>query len=87
MRNIYLIISSITLALFLSACGSDGEGKFDTGQEKITVTSCESYITLQTNDLLVKDDSNTTIKVTHDSNNTKQVCVATGSAHIIREAN
>ena len=87
MRNIYLLISSITLALFLSACGDDGDGKFDTGEEKITVTTCENYITLQTNDTLVKDDNNTTVKIIHDSNNTKQVCIVTGSAHIIRATN
>ena len=87
MRNIYLTISLIALVLFLSACGSDGDGKFDTGEEKITVNICETYVILQTNDLLVKDEDNTEVKIIHDSNNIKQVCVVSGSAHIIRKAN
>jgi hypothetical protein len=86
MKKIILILSSLFLALLFSACGGgDGEGHFDTGEEKIAITSCETYITIQDNDLLVKDDSNTTVKIVHDSNGTKTICVVTGSAHLIRE--
>lgn len=86
MKKIVLIISTISLALLFSACGGgDGEGNFDTGQQKIDITSCETYTTIQTNDLLVKDDENTTVKIVHDSNSTKTICVVTGSAHLIRE--
>jgi len=85
-KKIILIISSIFLALLFSACGGgDGEGNFDTGQQKINITNCESYTTIQTNDLLVKDDSNTTVKIVHDSNGTKTICVLSGNAHLIRE--
>lgn len=87
MRKRYTIATIVTTALLLSACGGDGKGKFDTGSTKITVANCETYTTVKTNDLLVKDDSNTTIKIVHDINGTKQVCVSVGSAHIIREAN
>ena len=87
MKNKYLIPAVIIVALLLSACSGDGQGSFDTGEEKIVITSCEDYIITQTNDLLVKDDDNTTIKVIHDVNGTKKVCVLSGSAHIIREAN
>ena len=85
MKKIVLIISTISLALLFSACGGDGEGNFDTGQQKIDITSCETYTTIQTNDLLVKDDENTTVKIVHDSNGTKTICVSSGSAHLIRE--
>jgi len=86
MKKIILILSSLLIALLFSACGGgDGEGHFDTGEQKITITNCETYVTIQTNDLLVKDDSNTTVKIVHDSNGTKTICVEIGSAHLIRE--
>lgn len=31
MKKITLLCSSISLALFLSACGGNGDGQFDTG--------------------------------------------------------
>ncbi|WP_415249815.1 hypothetical protein [Sulfurimonas sp.] len=87
MKNVYLIVMVSVVGLLLSAC-SGGEGSFDTGEEKITITHCsETYITTQLNDLLIKDESDTTIEVLHDVNGTKRVCVLTGSAHIIREKN
>ena len=86
MKKITLFCSSLSLALFLSACGGNGEGTFDTGEQKITVPVCvDSNLTVTPNDLLVKDDSNTTVTISHDANGTKTVCVLTGSAHIIRE--
>ena len=85
MKHIKLLINITLIALFLSACGDDGKGSFDTGSQQITVTSCETYITLQSNDLLVKDTANTSVKIVHDGNNNKKVCVVSGSAHIIRE--
>ncbi len=87
MKNIYLITMAIVVGFLLSACSGDGEGSFDTGQEKIVVTNCETYVTIQVNDLLVKEDDNTSIKIVHDANGTKSICTTSGSAHIIREAN
>ena len=86
MKKITLLCSSISLALFLSACGGNGDGQFDTGEEKIDVPACsDSNLTIAPNDLLVKDDSNTTVTISHDLNGTKTVCVSIGTAHIIRE--
>jgi hypothetical protein len=86
MKKIVLIISSLFLALLFSACGGgDGEGNFDTGSQEINVTQCEIYTIIQINDLLVKDNSDTTVKIVHDSNGTKTICVVSGSAHLIRE--
>ena len=87
MKNIYINIMVITIALLLSACSENSESTFDTGEEKIVVTNCETYTVVQTNDLLVKDSTNTVIKIVDDINGTKTVCVVSGSAHIIREAN
>lgn len=85
MKRDCIILTTTTLVLLLSACGGDGKGRFDTGNEKVIVSNCETYITIQVDDLLVKDSTNTTIKIVHDANDTKQVCVVSGSAHIIRE--
>ena len=86
MKKITLFCGSLSLALFLSACGGNGEGAFDTGEQKITVPKCtDSNLTIAPNDLLVKDDSSTTVTISHDLNGTKTVCVLTGTAHIIRE--
>lgn len=85
--NIKQIIFLITLSLFLANCGGgSNEGTFDTGEQKIDVVSCSSGTTiLQTNDLLVKDTASTVVTISHLSNGTKTVCVASGAAHIIRE--
>jgi len=85
MKNIYILMV-ITIALLFSACG-DGDGRFETGDTKIDVTVCPIIIAVDNNDLLVKNEDNTTIQVIHDANGSKQVCVLSGSAHIIRGNN
>lgn len=78
------IIVSITL--LLSACGGGTDkSTFDTGQEQITISTCPTTVEALSNDLLIKDSSDTIIEYTFDSNGTKQICVVSGSAHIIRE--
>ncbi len=86
MKTIYLILATITTALLFSACGSGGD-TFDTGEEKVVIVTCDTNTTtlIQPNDLLVKDSANTTVTVTHNSDDTKEICVETGSAHLIRE--
>ena len=86
MKNIILLFTIPLIALLFSACGGSGDGQFDTGEQKIDVPVCvDSNLTIVQNDLLVKDDANTTVTISHDVNGTKTVCVLTGSAHIIRE--
>lgn len=90
MKNIYVTIMVSVIGTLFSACsgggsGGEGDASFDTGEEKITITACENYIITQENDLLIKDEENTNIKVLHDINGTKRVCTLSGSAHIIRE--
>lgn len=84
MKKGYILFVTITAIFLFSACG-DGKGDFDTGDQKITIAECEIYTAVQENDLLVKDEDNTTVKVIHDANNTKKICVLKGSAHIVRE--
>lgn len=86
MRNIYIIMT-ITLALFLSAC-SNGDGSFETSATaKIPVKACETYTAIKVDDILVKEDDNTTVKIVHDANGSKKVCTLVGAAHLIRGVN
>lgn len=86
MKNIYLILSSIGLALLLSACGGGGGGStVDSGDSstQISVNNCPVYTDLLVGDTLVKEDDNTTVTI-RDTDGNKDVCVNTGSAHIVR---
>lgn len=87
MKNIYKLTIIALITLLFSACGNEGDGKFDTGNSKIIISNCETYTTVQAGDLLVKDDDNTSIKIIHNIDDSKEVCVLTGSAHFIRKAN
>lgn len=84
MRNIYLIISSLSLALFLSACGSGSDGT--TNPSNVQVVNCDTNTTttIYTGNTLVKEDNNTTVTITDIDSSSKTVCVNTGSAHIVR---
>lgn len=82
-----LQITIITFLIFVfNACGGGSDkATFDTGQQIIDITMCPIYIEVETNDLLVKDSDGTSIDYMFDSNGTKQICVVSGAAHIVRE--
>jgi hypothetical protein len=44
-----------------------------------------NYITLESGDLIVKDNAGAEIEIYHDINNVKKVCYITPSAHILRQ--
>ena len=98
MRRIYIIMTT-AMALILSACSS-GDSSFENKDvisenndntfktnftTKISVKSCENYIIIKVNDILVKEDDITTIKIVHDANGSKKVCTLIGTAHLIRK--
>ena len=84
------------MGLGLSGCGSssvDGfqESNDSTVIEKIAIgIGCTSpatlsdYLALKSGDKIVKDEEDSTIKLYHDENNLKRVCIETGKAHIER---
>lgn len=89
MKKIYLIISSISLALLLSACGGGSGGTFEgvvdsnNSNNTIQVTICPVYTTLLSNDTLVSESDDTTVTI-RDTDGVKDVCVNTGAAYILR---
>lgn len=87
MNYIKLYMLLATVVILLSNCSGGGEGTFDTGIANIVVSDCESYTDISANDLLVKDDENTIVKILHNADGSRRVCVVSGSAHIVREAN
>ena len=90
MKKIYKILTPISLALFLSACGGSGDdASFKNSEEKITIVMCDTnnpvFTTIEINDTLVKTNTNTTVQIVHESNDNKKVCVDTGSAYLLRK--
>lgn len=83
MKKIYLLISLISLALLLSACGSGGDG---IQSVTISIVNCDTNTTtpLLSGDTLIKEDDNTTVTIVDVDSVSKTVCVNTGSAHISR---
>jgi len=87
MKNTHIIISLISLALFMGAC-SDGGGSdasFSNSQEKIDLPNCETYESIKVGDTLIQKESNTSIKTVFDINGTKKACTLSGSAYILRK--
>ena len=110
MKKIYLIISSISLALLLSGCGGGGGGTAegdgdipsssgddgstttdgggttsgDGGSIIIQVTDCYTYTILYTGDTLVKETDDTVVTIRDNADDSQDVCVNQGAAHILR---
>ena len=90
-------LSLLTIATFsFTACGGgNDDASFKNSETMIpidmnctvspTQTDIANYITVNSGDVIVKDDDNTTISIYHDVNNTKKVCLVSGLAHIIRK--
>ena len=89
-----LKILTITLGfLFILGCSEGGDASFKNGAIIVPITvNCigasvadiATYTPLQSGDTLVKDDDNTSVKIYHDVNGIKKVCLVSGSAHILR---
>jgi hypothetical protein len=81
MKKIYLTLTTLSLALLLSACG----GSEDNSETLITIPPCETYEDIVAGDIVVQDDVNTSIKTVFNTDGSKKVCVLTGAAHIVRQ--
>lgn len=83
MKKIYLIIITISLSLFLSACGG-GDGSAGNTDSNIDIPDCEVYVNFLSGDTIIQKVSGTSIKTVFDINGTKKVCTLTGAAYILR---
>jgi len=86
-----MTIAAVTAAIFLGCSGGGGDASFSTGQTIVPVdvncttpATLATYITLQSGDAIVKDENATVVKIYHDTNGTKKVCLDSGAAHIVR---
>lgn len=89
--KILITIFIFAASLILSGCGG---GDSAVPAQKIEITAAcvsnpaqsdiESYITLQSGDIIQKVDENTTVGIYHDVDNVKKVCLVSGEADIIR---
>ena len=86
MKNIIKlsIITTCLITIFIG-CG-DGDANFSDPETTLTITKCDTYTTLLTNDVVISDNTTATeIKTVVNTDDTKKICVVTGSAHILRK--
>jgi len=95
MKNILLATTFALIAFAFTAC-SEGDGAFKNADStsKIDINidcivnpveaDIATYITLISGDVVVTEDSNSSVSTYHDINGTKKVCKVSGSAYIIR---
>ena len=97
-KKIQISLGIITLPILFIGCGGDGDDASFKNSETLipitiqcvvnttpTIADIDSYITLNSGDVIVKDSSNAEVSIYHDSNGIKKVCLVTASAHIIRK--
>jgi hypothetical protein len=96
MKRNYLLIVLLGMGLGLSGCGNNTIDGFKETNNSVAIEKIEigiacttpatlsNYIELKSADKIVKDEENSSVKLFHDENNLKSVCVVQGKAHIER---
>lgn len=89
--NITQILLSLSLVLFISACGdkSDSNNGSSEPTEVIALQTCsdvsdDSLTLIESGDTLSPEDVNTSVKITYNEDDTKYVCVLSGTASLLR---
>ena len=91
MKNIIALSLLGTLVVLFTACGGGSDAHFRNANiipidvNCTTPATISTYITLQSDDVIVKEENNTTISIYHDINLNKKVCLVSGKAYIIRK--
>ena len=97
-NKILLLTLSLISIVGFTACG-DGDSSFlkEDSETIIPISiACvttptgddiSSYITLNSGDVIVKDNNGTEVSIYHDVDGVKKVCLLTPSAHIVRGVN
>lgn len=95
-KRIVIGFSLILSPFIFTACsendaGFDIDGSSNSGSAnktiQVTVVDCNGisdFTTIQSGDTLIKSSTSTTIDLRHLSDNTKKVCVLSGSAYLER---
>ena len=95
LNNIILVGLLALGAVSFTAC-SEGDGHFKNADSASTIgidvdcivnpTSADiaTYITIYSGDVIVKEDSNSSVSTYHDVNGNKSVCRVTGNSYILR---
>lgn len=87
--SIKIGLGALTGLLFLSGCGGGGgSASFEnSGTTGVTVVSCNgsntSWTTLSSGDTVASQESGTVLTWDHSQDDTKRVCVSSGSALVI----
>lgn len=91
-KHILSTISIISTAFIFNACGGSDEASFKESNTIVpinitctTPATIDTYIELQSNDTIVKNQENTKVEIYHDVNGLKKVCLVSGSASIVRQ--
>jgi len=98
MRTILKTMPLIIIAtLLMSGCGDDNDANFITTEQKITLTDIpcktttdlnvddlDSYITLLSGDEIIEEESDSEVIIYHNIDGTRSICLASGSAYILR---
>lgn len=83
----------LSLILFISACGSSDSGSDNNtpvqGAIEVPIETCSEVVTnaltqIESGDTLVAEDANTSVKLTHNEDDSKYVCIVAGKAHLLR---
>lgn len=91
MKTIKLILST-TLVVALTSCSKDEFQETEViipidvicSKDSSKTEDINSYITMQSGDILEKSEDNTSIMTYHSQNGTKKVCLISGSAFLRR---
>lgn len=84
MKKIYITLAIISAMTLVGCGGGGGTSEGSNSTTIIPITTCDTYTTVVTGDSIVRDSSNTTVKII-DADGSRKICVATGSAHIVRK--
>lgn len=63
---------------------SSSSGTPASSKISIAISLCNTYTPLQASDAVIKDSTPTILKVNSYSDGTKEICLVSGSAHILR---
>jgi len=93
-NRLKITIITLFVTIFIGCGGGGGSSSNDTTetnsttentQTTITLQNCEVYTDVETDDVVIHDEINTTIQTVLNTDGTKKICVLTGAAHILRD--